>query len=101
LHIADKNNNDNMTPIFIGLNKTTQVILKQLPKLKICKIRKININKNHKHILDPTYYRKHGLRKKKIAQEKIKSDVLKQTYFNVNDETGRTLQYFNLRSNAM
>jgi hypothetical protein len=41
LRIADKNNDNNMTLIFIGLNKTTQVILKQLPKLKICKISKI------------------------------------------------------------
>jgi hypothetical protein len=46
-------------------------------------------------------YIKHGRRKKKVAQEKIKSDVLKQMYFNGKDENAATFEYFNLRSNAV
>jgi hypothetical protein len=38
---------------------------------------------------------------KKVAQENIKSDVLKQRYFNVNEENAIILEYFNLRTNAV
>jgi hypothetical protein len=31
----------------------------------------------------------------------IKKDILNQTYFNVNDENTITLDYFNLRTNAV
>jgi hypothetical protein len=51
-------NNDNTTPIFIGLNNTAQ--------------------------------------KARTAQEKFKIDVLKQMYFNVNNENAVTLEYVNL-----
>jgi hypothetical protein len=65
---AHKNNNDNnTTPIFRGLHKTTQ---------------------------------KNRRRNRKVAQEKIKSDVLRQMYLNVNNENAITLDYFNLRTNA-
>jgi hypothetical protein len=45
--------------------------------------------------------RKQGRRKKKVAQVKIKGDVLKQIYFNVNDENARILEYLNLRTNVV
>jgi hypothetical protein len=60
---AHKNNNNNITPIFMGLNKTTQ--------------------------------------KTQTQEEKLKSGVLKQMYFNVNDGDAITLEYFNLRTNAV
>jgi hypothetical protein len=44
---------------------------------------------------------KHGCRKKKLAQENIRSDLLKQMHFIVNDETVMTLEYFNLRTIAV
>jgi hypothetical protein len=68
LSYIQNNNDNNTTPIFIGLHKTTQ---------------------------------KHGRRKTKVVQEKIKRDVLRQMYFNVNDENAVTLEYFNLRTNAV
>jgi hypothetical protein len=34
------------------------------------------------------------------SARKEKSDVLKQTYFNVNDENAITVEYFNLSTNA-
>jgi CRISPR/Cas system CMR-associated protein Cmr1 (group 7 of RAMP superfamily) len=37
--------------------------------------------------------------RKKSAQEKIKIDVLKQMYLNVNDENAILLEYFNLTTN--
>jgi hypothetical protein len=37
----------------------------------------------------------------KVEQEKIKSDVLKHMDSNVNDENALTLEYFNLRTNAV
>jgi hypothetical protein len=43
---------------------------------------------------------KHGCCKK-VVQEEIESDVLKQIYFNVNDENAITLECFNLRTNAV
>jgi hypothetical protein len=45
--------------------------------------------------------RKHKRYKKKVAQVKIKSGVLKQMCFNVNDENPIALEYFNLRTNAV
>jgi hypothetical protein len=58
---AHKNDNDNITLIFIGLAK----------------------------------HKKHGRRKKKVAQENIKvlCSLLKQMYFNVNDENAVTWEY--------
>jgi hypothetical protein len=44
---------------------------------------------------------KHWRREKKTTQEKIKSYVPKQTYFSVNDENVITLEYFNVRANAL
>jgi hypothetical protein len=58
---AHKNKYDNnTTPIFIGLNKTTQ---------------------------------KHGRRKRKIPRKRIKIYVLKQMYFNVNNENAIAMKY--------
>jgi hypothetical protein len=34
-------------------------------------------------------------------QEKIKSDVLKQKYFNANNDNAIKMKYFNLRTNAV
>jgi hypothetical protein len=36
-----------------------------------------------------------------LVQEKINRDVLKQMYFNSNDENAKTVEYFNLRTNAV
>jgi hypothetical protein len=65
MHTNGAHKNNNITPICIVLNKTTQ---------------------------------KHRRCKKKVVQEKIKSHVLKQMYFNVNDESAIILEYFNLRT---
>jgi hypothetical protein len=66
---AHGNNNDNTTPMFMGLNKTTQ---------------------------------KHERRKRKTARERIKSYVLKQMYFSVNDKNATiALNYFDLRTSAL
>jgi hypothetical protein len=65
---AHKNNNTT-TPMFIGLNKTTQ---------------------------------KYERRKRKIARERIKSYVHKQTYFIVNDKNAIiALKSFELRTSAL
>jgi hypothetical protein len=93
LHIADSNNKNNKTtPMFLWLNKTTQVILKQLPNSKYIKF---DSNKDHKH------YRKHGRHKGMVAQERIKIYVPKQMYFKVNDENATAFKYFDLRTSAV
>jgi hypothetical protein len=43
---------------------------------------------------------KHGHRKRKTAREMIKSYVLKQMYFNVNDENSTAWKYFDFRTSA-
>jgi hypothetical protein len=47
------------------------------------------------------HYIKHGRRKKKRAQGKVKSYILKQLYYNVTDENIIICEYFNLRTNAL
>jgi hypothetical protein len=44
---------------------------------------------------------KHGRRKRKTARERIKSYVLKQMYFSVNDGNAIALKYFDLRTCAV
>jgi hypothetical protein len=44
---------------------------------------------------------KHRRRRKKTARERIKSYVLKQMYFSVNDENATALKYFDLRISAV
>jgi hypothetical protein len=48
-----------------------------------------------------TSQQKHESCKKKLRQRKIKITVLKQIYFNVKGENTITLEYFNVRSNAI
>jgi hypothetical protein len=38
---------------------------------------------------------------KKVKQEQVQSEVLKQMHFDVNDENAITLEYFNSRSIAV
>jgi hypothetical protein len=54
----------------------------------------IGLNKTKQH-------KKHGCCKMKTVLENVKGNVLKQMYFNVNDKTAITLEYFNLRTNAV
>jgi hypothetical protein len=44
---------------------------------------------------------KHGRRKWKIGRERIKSFILKQMYFSVNNDNGVALKYIDLRSSAV
>jgi hypothetical protein len=44
--------------------------------------------------------KKHRCRKK-VVEEEMKGDVLKQMYFIVNDKNAITLEYFNLRTSAV
>jgi hypothetical protein len=44
---------------------------------------------------------KHGCCKRKIGQGRIKSYVVKQMYFSMNDENAIALKYFDLRSRAV
>jgi hypothetical protein len=38
---------------------------------------------------------------KKVVQGKIKTDAVRQMYFNVNDKNGIRFEYFNLRTNTV
>jgi hypothetical protein len=41
------------------------------------------------------------MQQKKVAQVKIKSEVLKQMHFNESTEKWKTMEYFKLRTNAV
>jgi hypothetical protein len=48
-----------------------------------------------------THHRKHGRCKERVAQERIKSYTPKHMYFNVKNGNVMTLEYFNVKNNAV
>jgi hypothetical protein len=56
---------------------------------------------NNDNITTPIFTRLNKTTQKTDAQEQVKSEVLKQMYFNVNDENAITLKYFNSRTYAV
>jgi hypothetical protein len=96
LHIADKNNNKNTTPTFIGLNKTTQIsTIKEMINIQnlynLTETRIINIH----YITEKT-----GAARGNSAGNN-KGLCYQKMHFSVTDENARALKYLDLRTSEL